>query len=41
MSARERYEASEALHAEKQSSGMRKDLSFEELVAWLREWKRR
>ena len=39
LSARERYEASEALHAEKQSPGMKDHMSYQELVAWLREWK--
>lgn len=35
----ERYEASEALHAEKGSSGRPEDMSYGELLAWLREWK--
>jgi hypothetical protein len=39
LSARERYEESEALHAEKQSSGKTRHMSYRELVAWLREWK--
>jgi hypothetical protein len=39
LSVRERYEASEALHAEKQSSGRQEHMSYEELLAWLREWK--
>lgn len=39
LSAPERYEASEALHAEKESSGRVEHLSYQELVAWLREWK--
>lgn len=39
LSARERYEASEALHREKQSSGVNEHMSYQELVAWLREWK--
>lgn len=38
LSARERRGASRALHAEKQSSGTREHISYQELVAWLREW---
>jgi hypothetical protein len=34
----ERYEASDALHAEKES-GCLEDMSYAELLAWLREWK--
>ncbi|HTC59165.1 MAG TPA: hypothetical protein VK691_03500 [Solirubrobacteraceae bacterium] len=34
----ERFEASDALHAEKTSSGQG-DMSYGELLAWLREWK--
>jgi hypothetical protein len=34
----ERYEASQALHAEKESGGGRKDIDYGELLAWLREW---
>ena len=41
LTARERYEASEALHAEKDSSGAEAHMSYGELVAWLREWKGR
>ncbi len=41
LTARERYEASEALHAEKQASGKREHMSYTQLVAWLREWKER
>lgn len=40
LTARERYEASEALHDEKQASGKTEHMSYEQLVAWLREWKR-
>jgi hypothetical protein len=40
LSARERYEASEALHAEKRSAGKRHHLSYRELVDWLREWRK-
>ncbi len=39
LSAIERYEASEALHAEKGSSGEREHMSYGELLAWLREWR--
>jgi hypothetical protein len=35
----ERYEASEALHAEKDSGGVQGHLSYGDLVAWLRQWK--
>ena len=35
----ERYEASQALHAEKQTGGGQKDMSYGELLTWLREWK--
>lgn len=38
LTASERFEASEALHAEKESSGG-EDMSYAELLAWLREWK--
>lgn len=38
LTASERFEASDALHAEKTSSG-REDMSYGELLAWLREWK--
>lgn len=38
LSTIERYEASQALHADKESSGMREHLSYGELLAWLREW---
>jgi hypothetical protein len=39
LTARERYEASEVLHAEKASGGVREHMSYSELVAWLRQWK--
>jgi hypothetical protein len=39
LSVRQRYDASQALHAEKQSSGTRGHMDYEDLVAWLREWK--
>jgi hypothetical protein len=35
----ERFEASDALHAEKATSAGREDMSYGELVAWLREWR--
>jgi hypothetical protein len=38
LSAIERYEASQALHAEKGSSGMREHVGYGELLAWLQEW---
>lgn len=39
LSARERYAASEALHAEKRSAGAREHIGYEDLAVWLREWK--
>jgi hypothetical protein len=39
LTIRERYEASQALHAEKESGGGQKDMSYGELLAWLREWR--
>jgi hypothetical protein len=39
VSVEERYEASEALHDEKRSSGAQGHMSYGELVAWLRQWK--
>ena len=39
LSAIERYEASQALHAEKEASGAREHMSYGELLAWLREWR--
>ena len=41
LTAQERYAASEALHTEKDSSGVREHLSYGELLAWLRQWRRR
>jgi hypothetical protein len=38
LSATQRYEASQALHTEKESTGVREHLSYGELLAWLREW---
>jgi hypothetical protein len=40
LSPQERYEASEALHAEKASGVVQADMSYGELLAWLRQWKR-
>ncbi|MBO0767964.1 MAG: hypothetical protein J2O48_04680 [Solirubrobacterales bacterium] len=39
LTATERYEASAALHTEKASDARGKDMSYAELVSWLREWK--
>jgi hypothetical protein len=39
LTVRERFEASEALHAEKRSGIVQSDMSYGELLAWLREWK--
>jgi hypothetical protein len=39
LTAYERYEASQALHAEKESGGGQGDMSYGELLAWLREWR--
>lgn len=39
LTARERYEASEALHAEKESGNVPGDMSYRELLAWLRQWR--
>lgn len=36
LSAEERYLASEALHAEKETTGEREHMSYQELMAWLR-----
>jgi hypothetical protein len=41
LTPRERFQASEALHAEKKARGARGHMSYGELLAWLREWKRR
>jgi hypothetical protein len=38
LSAIERYEASRAIHTEKESSGAREHMSYGELLAWLQEW---
>ncbi len=39
LNAQERYEASEALHVEKASGDVQADLSYGELLVWLRQWK--
>jgi hypothetical protein len=39
LTPRERYEASEDLHAEKERLGMLAHMSYSELLAWLRQWK--
>lgn len=38
LSPEQRYEASEALHAEKEASGERAHMSYQELTAWLQQW---
>ena len=35
----ERYEASDALHAEKASGDIQADMSYGELLDWLRQWR--
>jgi hypothetical protein len=35
----ERYEASDALHAEKASGDVQTDMSYRELLNWLQQWK--
>ena len=39
LTVRERFEASEALHAEKESGSVQGDMSYGELLTWLRQWK--
>lgn len=39
LTARERHEASEALHAEKESGNLQRDMSYRELLGWLRQWR--
>ena len=41
LTPRERHQASQALHMEKESMGRAADKSYDELLAWLREWKQR
>jgi hypothetical protein len=40
LTARERFEVSEALHAEKRAGTVPGDMSYGELLAWLRQWRR-
>jgi hypothetical protein len=39
LTVRERHEASEALHAEKQAGHVQRDMSYGELLDWLRQWR--
>jgi len=39
FNAQERYEASEALHAEKSAGDVQADMTYGELLAWLRQWR--
>lgn len=39
LTARERIDASEALHAEKKSGSVQVDMSYGELLVWLRQWR--
>jgi hypothetical protein len=39
LTVQERYEASDALHAEKDSGSIQEDLSYGQLLVWLRQWK--
>jgi len=39
LTVRERYEASEALHAEKQAGSVQASMSYGELLAWPRQWR--
>jgi hypothetical protein len=41
LTIQERYEASAALHTEKESSGAQEHMTYSELVDWLRQWKAR
>lgn len=41
LTPRERYEASEALHAEKEEAGTQGHMSYGELLDWLRQWRQR
>jgi hypothetical protein len=41
LTPRERYEASEELHAEKGESSGQVHMSYSELLAWLRQWRQR
>ncbi len=35
----ERYEASDALHAEKDSGDVQADMTYRELLNWLQQWR--
>jgi hypothetical protein len=39
LTVQERFEASEALHAEKRSGNVQGSMSYGELLAWLRQWR--
>jgi hypothetical protein len=39
LTIQKRYEASEAFHAEKQAGSVQANMSYGELLAWLRQWK--
>jgi hypothetical protein len=39
LTEKEQREASEALHADKQSIGMKDHMPYRDLVRWLRQWK--
>lgn len=39
LTVQERYEASEVLHAEKESGALQEDMSYGDLLVWLRQWK--
>lgn len=41
LTVEERYAASQALHAEKESSGLQEHMTYGELLTWLRQWKQR
>lgn len=41
LTPRERYEASEELHAAKQGMGMEEHMTYGDLLAWLRQWRQR
>ncbi len=39
LTPQERYEASQALHADKAARGSKEHLDYGDLLAWLRQWK--
>jgi hypothetical protein len=41
LTTQERFAASEALHAEKEASGIQAHMTYSELLAWLRQWRER